>query len=50
MMNGSFERIKALTKRNIKEIVRDPLSLIFMLAMPLVMEILFYVLFHDDIR
>lgn len=46
-MNGSFERIKALTKRNIKEIIRDPLSLIFMLAMPLVMEILFYLLFHD---
>ena len=33
-------------KRNIKEILRDPLSLIFTLAMPLFMEILFYLLFH----
>lgn len=40
------ERIRALTGRNIKEILRDPLSLVFMLATPLVMELLFYALFH----
>ncbi len=39
-------RIFALMKRNVKEILRDPLSLVFMLAMPLVMEVLFYVIFH----
>ena len=39
-------RIFALMKRNVKEILRDPLSLAFMLAMPLVMEVLFYVIFH----
>lgn len=39
-------RILLLTKRNIKEILRDPLSLIFMLAMPLAMELLFYYIFH----
>lgn len=45
-MNTSFKRIAALTKRNIKEIMRDPLSLMFMLAMPLLMLVLFYVIFH----
>jgi ABC-2 type transport system permease protein len=34
-------------KRNLKEIVRDPLSLIFMIAMPLVLEVLFYFIFHE---
>ena len=35
-----------LANRNIKEILREPLSLIFTLALPLFMEILFYLLFH----
>ena len=46
-MRESLSRIGTLTKRNIKEILRDPLSLIFMMALPLVMEIMFYFLFHD---
>ena len=46
-MTESVKRIRALCGRNIKEIVRDPLSLIFMLGMPLVMEIVFYFLFHS---
>ena len=41
-----LSRIFALIKRNLKETLRDPLSLIFMMAMPLGMEILFYFLFH----
>ena len=45
-MNKSLSRIFVLTKRNIKEILRDPLSLIFTLGLPLVMEILFYLIFH----
>ena len=45
-MRESLSRIKTLTGRNIKEIMRDPLSLIFMMALPLVMEILFYSIFH----
>jgi len=45
-MNNSLKRIFILAKRNIKEIIRDPLSLIFTLAMPLVMELLFYAIFH----
>ena len=45
-MRNSFGRILTLTKRNIKEILRDPLSLIFTLGMPLAMEILFYLIFH----
>ena len=45
-MRNSIGRIVTLTKRNIKEIIRDPLTLIFMLAMPLFMEILFYAIFH----
>ncbi|MBQ7599907.1 MAG: ABC transporter permease [Clostridia bacterium] len=45
-MTRSFSRIQTLTKRNIKEIIRDPLSLVFMLALPLFMEILFYLIFH----
>ena len=42
------KRIFALIKRNLKEILRDPLSLIFMMAMPLFMEVLFYFLFHGQ--
>lgn len=45
-MLSSLKRIWTLTLRNIKEILRDPLSLIFTLIMPLGMEILFYVIFH----
>ena len=45
-MRKSAGRIVALVKRNAKEILRDPLSLIFMLALPLVMELLFYYIFH----
>ena len=46
-MNSSLKRISTLTKRNIKEIVRDPLSLIFTILMPLAMELVFYFLFHE---
>ena len=45
-MKKSLSRIIILTKRNFKEILRDPLSLIFTLGMPLFMEILFYLIFH----
>ena len=45
-MRESLCRIYTLAKRNVKEIMRDPLSLIFTLGMPLAMEILFYFLFH----
>lgn len=46
-MKSSVSRIFVLTKRNLKEILRDPLSLIFTLGMPLFMEILFYLIFHN---
>ncbi|MBP5342323.1 ABC transporter permease [bacterium] len=46
-MKDSLSRIYVLTKRNIKEILRDPLSLIFTLGLPLVMEVLFYLIFHN---
>ena len=42
----SSKRISALTTRNIKEILRDPLSLIFMFGLPVAMLILFYLIFH----
>ena len=45
-MRESISRIFTLTKRNIKEIIRDPLSLVFTILLPLFMEILFYLLFH----
>ena len=45
-MNNSIKRILTLTKRNIKEIIRDPLSLIFLIGLPLLMEVLFYFIFH----
>ncbi len=45
-MRRSFSRIMTLAGRNEKEILRDPLSLIFMLALPLFMEIVFYAVFH----
>lgn len=46
-MNKSLKRISILTIRNLKEIIREPLSLIFIFALPLVMEIMFYFLFHE---
>lgn len=46
-MNSSIKRILVLTKRNIKEIIREPLSVIFMIGLPLAMEILFYYIFHN---
>lgn len=46
-MRESLSRTMTLTRRNLKEILRDPLSLIFMLAMPLAMELIFYFLFHN---
>ena len=45
-MRNSFSRIYTLTKRNLKEISRDPLSITFIIMLPLLMEILFYMLFH----
>ncbi|MBQ9510856.1 MAG: ABC transporter permease [Clostridia bacterium] len=46
-MRDFFRRTGVLTKRNLKEIARDPLSLIFMIALPLIMEVMFYYIFHD---
>ena len=46
-MRKSLKRIGALTCRNLKEIARDPLSLALTFAMPLAMEILFYLAFHS---
>ena len=45
-MRKSFSRILTLTGRNIKEILRDPLSLVFTLGFPLLLEVLFYLIFH----
>ncbi|MBR3289163.1 MAG: ABC transporter permease [Clostridia bacterium] len=44
-MRDTVKRILLLAGRNGKEIRRDPLSLLFMMAMPLFMEVLFYFLF-----
>ncbi len=46
MNKGSFARTVTLARRNALEILRDPLSFAFLLGMPLLMEILFYYLFH----
>lgn len=46
-MSRSIFRIFTLTKRNFKEILRDPLSLSFFIGLPLVMEVFFYLIFHD---
>lgn len=45
-MKESLSRIFTLTKRNIKEILRDPLSIIFTFGLPLLLEIVFYAIFH----
>ena len=41
--------MKMLTfaKRCTKEILRDPLSLVFTIGLPLLMEVLFYFIFHN---
>ena len=46
-MKKSITRTLTLTKRNLIEIIRDPLSLLFIIALPLIMEILFYLLFSN---
>ena len=46
-MKKSISRIWTLTSRNFKEILRDPLSLIFTFGLPLLLEVLFYYLFHS---
>ena len=46
-MKDSLKRIKALTIRNVKEIMRDPLSLIFLFLVPIAMLVLFYSIFHE---
>lgn len=46
-MRNSCSRIGVLTLRNVKEIARDPISLVFTFAMPLAMELLFYFAFHS---
>ena len=48
-MNSSINRVYILTKRNLKEIIRDPLSIIFLIGLPLLMEIVFYLLFGKNI-
>ena len=45
-MRDSIKRIFTLTRRNLKEILRDPLNLGFMIGLPLLMEVLFYFIFH----
>ena len=46
-MNSSASRVMTLAKRNIKEMLRDPISIIFIIGLPLFMEVLFYLLFHE---
>lgn len=46
-MKTALRRMGALTGRNLREILREPLSLVFLLAMPLAMLVLFYYAFHD---
>ena len=46
-MISSIKRIFCLTKRNTKEILRDPISLVFTLGLPLVLEVVFFYLFHE---
>ena len=41
-----MRRIWSLAKRNGKEILREPVSLAFLIGLPVVMEILFYYMFH----
>ena len=46
-MKQSLSRILTLTKRNIKEIIREPLSIAFTFGLPLLLEIVFYFIFHN---
>ena len=46
-MIKSINRIITLTIRNLKEIIRDPISLSFIIGLPLVMEIVFYLIFSE---
>ena len=46
-MKQSLSRILTLTKRNIKEIIREPLSITFTFGLPLLLEIVFYFIFHN---
>lgn len=46
-MLSSLKRIVTLTGRNLKEIIRDPVSLIFIIIVPLLLEIIFYFLFRN---
>lgn len=46
-MKESLRRIALLAGRNLKEILREPISLVFMMGLPLLMEILFFFIFHD---
>ena len=45
-MRSFFKRIFVLTKRNILEMIREPLSLVFTIGLPLVMDVGFYYIFH----
>ena len=46
-MRNSCRRVYILAMRNLKEILREPLGLIFMVGLPLVMQVLFYYIFHN---
>lgn len=46
-MNNSLSRIFCLANRNLKEMIREPLSLIFLIVVPLAMEIAFFFIFHE---
>lgn len=46
-MNKSLSRILILAKRNIIETIREPLSLVFTIGLPLFLEVLFYLIFHE---
>ena len=41
-----MSRILSITRRNLKEIFREPISLIFLIGLPIVMQIMFYYIFH----
>jgi len=46
-MRNSCRRVSTLALRNLREIVREPLGLIFMIGLPLLMQVLFYYIFHN---
>lgn len=47
LLSESIKRICTLTGRSVKEIIRDPISIVFLIGLPLAMEILFYLIFHS---